>query len=203
MRFDKVISLGLACGAAYQIRRRFDQTETYPFDWLVTQMNGLLQLLDGDFKGFLCKDNMVEHETYVEDTAFCIKFFHDFPENKCNDASMEEVREKYQRRITRWRGTIKQVSSVLFVRSMAFNLADEVMDWEQCERLGAHLDNLRSGMNWRLLVSNPSSSGIAPRSSKHIALRRLDFPMTPFVWSGDDQAWSDLFDSVLRDFDTS
>jgi hypothetical protein len=195
MKFDKVLSVGHACDTAFQIRRHFVQTEAYPFDWLTTPLTGLAALIEHDFAGFLDEGNLTPAGKYLRDTKYEVRFLHEFPDPTRFKENLAEVRAKYQRRIRRWLSVMKPGASVLFVRSEQFVNAANVNE-EKARALLKLLQTKYKAVKIHLLVQNPPPAGIPEIVEDNLWLLQLKVP-EPWIWSGDDAAWSEMFRRVI------
>lgn len=195
-KFDKVLSLGRACDTAFQIRRHFKQREAYPFDWLVTPYPALINLLERDFSGFLLDENLQADGKYVVDKGSGIAMMHDFETPALYQQTLDVVRAKYQRRIKRWLSLVNGGASILFVRSQQYvdhnNLGEE-----QSRALLKLLQQKYKNAKVHLLVQNPPGAAIPEVVEKNFWLLQLK-PPDPWEWSGDDAAWSEMFQRVKR-----
>ena len=112
------VSLGSDCSVALYLRDKGLRTIAFPFDWCVTSMESVLQMIENDFEDFLLETNLVflqpatrkmvndEKDTILEDwitPCYCKKYHmlipHDFSARGKEDLS--QVKDKYQKRIAR------------------------------------------------------------------------------------------------------
>lgn len=194
----KVISLGRACDTAHQIRKNFDQPETYPFDWLITPLEALTALVSNDFEGFLREENLSAQPTYVEDVRYSVRLLHDFPDHKIESDILRVVQEKYDRRISRWRDALFNAEKILFVRGQQYN-DENVMGAQQSADLLKCLEGLNLQADWRLLVQNPTEAHVELLSHGRLVMGELRMP-EPFSWTGDDKEWSRWLQTGLHAF---
>lgn len=127
------ISLGSTCSIAYQLQQLKLRHCAYPFDWLrVDSLDDITIALKNNFADFVtsCQkvtetdkfpistdDKFPENNTNKEislimKNKYNMKFYHDFDEKTL----VEQVNEKYQRRINRFYDFIKDHKNVCFVR---------------------------------------------------------------------------------------
>jgi hypothetical protein len=113
-----LVSLGCSCGPKLSFKDIGRGSETLPFDWSRTRVEGILQFLATDFAGFF--DTAVHNIKYRDEqgtewNAFrspIHSFWHDDPYHPA-------MRERYTRRINRLLSMKAFSSPVLFVRSVA------------------------------------------------------------------------------------
>ena len=194
--YAKIISLGQACDAANQIRRIFDQTEAYPFDWLVTPYDGLVAMIERRFADFLDEGNLEVERRGVLDTRYKVRLLHDFKDKHAFRQTLPEVKAKYLRRIERFDAILGAGGPILFVRSQQYDDAD-VVDEGRARRLLALLRRTFPDTPIDLLVQNPTAAGIPEVIEGGLWLLRLD-PPDPFNWKGDPVGWETLFRRVLE-----
>jgi hypothetical protein len=193
-QFDKVLSVGHACDVAHQVRRHFQQTEAYPFDWLTTPLDGLVRLVENDFADFLDETVLVAEGKYLRDARYGVRFLHEFENPARFRDNLADVRAKYERRIERWRRLMESGPSVLFVRSEQYVNAANI-DEAKARALLALLRRKYARADVHLLVQNPPAAGISEVIDDNLWLLQLKVP-EPWIWSGDDVAWSEMFDRV-------
>ncbi len=123
------ISIGCACGVAYQLQKLKIRKCAFPFDWLrVNSLRDATNAIKNNFDEFLKVDNIeisdkfpIIDDDFVENNSksrvminkYGIKFYHDFNADHDN---YESVYEKYQRRITRFIEIIKSSEKICFIR---------------------------------------------------------------------------------------
>jgi hypothetical protein len=198
MNYYKVVSLGRACDIAYQIRRHFGQTEAYPFDWLITPIDGLIKIIRSDFSGFLDRDQLIVKDGQVVHRDTDVIFVHDFEEAEVDklDELLPAIAEKYARRIDRWRKVIHSHEPILFVRGSQ-SVGNGILADEDARSIYRALSKTYPRADIHLLAQNTPESHIETKSHGRIHMANVPMP-TPFTWSGDDAAWSDVFQRVCR-----
>ena len=127
------ISLGSSCSIAYQLQLLNLKKESLPFDWVRTpNISFVLQLIQNNFLGFLDDlehikdenkfpfiedydgindnfDTIIDKNTKIYKNKY-LGFYHDFKDG----ISLEEIKEKYDRRIKRFYDIIK--NKCIFIR---------------------------------------------------------------------------------------
>ena len=77
----KYISLVYFCSIALELEKLGLRDEASPFDWVISDLRGVMMAIEGQFSDFLAYDYLVQdthcHEVY-KNTKYNIKFFHDF-----------------------------------------------------------------------------------------------------------------------------
>lgn len=129
------ISLGAACGPALTLRDLKLRAEAYPFDWVISPFDSLYKALEDDFEFFLTDLQLRPDQTGIID-YYGFHFTHDLPTvhnqtfnvletdftGNCTlyhqwENALPLVREKYQRRIKRFRNVCRGKEKVFFIRS--------------------------------------------------------------------------------------
>eukprot|EP00927_Polykrikos_kofoidii_P070933 TRINITY_DN6729_c0_g1_i1.p1 TRINITY_DN6729_c0_g1~~TRINITY_DN6729_c0_g1_i1.p1 ORF type:complete len:653 (-),score=130.17 TRINITY_DN6729_c0_g1_i1:86-1954(-) len=108
----RLVSLGCFCGPKLSFKKIGRGSETLPFDWLRTRLEGILHFLRNDFEGFYHWDTMQK----VPNTGMTIfrGYLHSFWHDNPTDPAMQE---RYNRRIQRFKEIDAETSPVLFVRA--------------------------------------------------------------------------------------
>ena len=119
------ISLGEACDVKYQLEAKFKEfnkiQKTYFFDWIISDFNTVLSVLNGDFLKKFKKSNLLIDNTIKKysSSLVTIKNFstfsslHDIPKNYSNE-DMDEFINKYTRRYDRFINLIKDNNEKMF-----------------------------------------------------------------------------------------
>lgn len=113
--FKAFISLGWACVTAASMGKYGLRDGAYPFDWVRSQLNGVLHFLENDFEDFLCREHLSEDGKIFYDRKWGIEFIHDG--SIAIEGEYGNICEKYKRRIQRFRKTVQE-GKVLFVRAI-------------------------------------------------------------------------------------
>lgn len=114
--FENIISLAAFCFIAGNLRSLNLRTQAFPFDWNITDMKTVITLLNNNFEDFCNAQYLVKKydnkNIFFDNKKYSLlRFVHDFDENLCN---INEVEEKYTRRIERFYEAIKK--KTLFIR---------------------------------------------------------------------------------------
>jgi hypothetical protein len=150
------ISLGPTCSVAYQLQKLEKKKESLPFDWIrCPNIKDVIYLIENNFKGFLDEISFVRNDTkfpIIKDSEIFdevadketkvyrneklnIGFFHDFK----NGITLEEVREKYNRRIKRFYETIQE--KCIFFRDDMYFHQENVEDYNNLYRILAEFND--------------------------------------------------------------
>ena len=144
LRYEHVVSLGYFCSTALELQRYGLRDGSYPFDWNICSIEGVLGLVKSDFEGFLRRESLVRDPArpkIVRDTLTGIALHNDFVPELSLDEQYREVSVKYARRVERFRRAIQQ--RTLFVRYIV-NLEEH-----------AYLDKNMAEVMFILRESNP------------------------------------------------
>lgn len=150
------ISLGPTCSVAYQLQKLNKKKESLPFDWIrSSNIKDVIYLILNNFHGFLDNISYVrddtkfpiikDSETFDEVTdketkiyrneKLNLGFFHDFKEG----ITLEEVREKYDRRIKRFYETVKE--KCIFIRDDIYFHQDNIEDYNNLYMILTEFNN--------------------------------------------------------------
>lgn len=115
-KMKNIISLGHFCGIAEDLETLGYRNASYPFDWVISDFSGVLELMNNSFENFLSsyflKQSNLRRERYLN--QYKIEFFHDFDKYRSLGDQISETSEKYSRTIQRFFETI--VDPTLFIR---------------------------------------------------------------------------------------
>mmetsp|Transcript_41918 Transcript_41918/g.98291 ORF Transcript_41918/g.98291 Transcript_41918/m.98291 type:complete len:304 (+) Transcript_41918:60-971(+) len=112
LRRVRLVSLGCWCGVKMDFKWLGFGSETLPFDWAMTSMDGILHFLKNDFQGFLevsSQEVIPDSDGKMVYRSPVHSFWHDDPHS-------EEDIEKYRRRIARFQSIDAREDPVLFAR---------------------------------------------------------------------------------------
>lgn len=78
--YDSYVSLGSNCEPAFQLRRLWGRDISSYFNWMVTPLPALVDILEADFEGLFARENLVpvHDHTMVRDTRFGVAFHSPF-----------------------------------------------------------------------------------------------------------------------------
>lgn len=111
------ISLGYFCSIALELERLGLRTESSPFDWLISDCEGVFAAIENHFHNFLDYDSMSQssrNRSHYKDLTYNMHFFHDFTPYLPLAKQIQDVKAKYQRRIDRFYKSITEPT--LFIR---------------------------------------------------------------------------------------
>lgn len=111
------ISLGYFCEVAKDLAIIGLRDTSSPFDWVISDFDGVIYAMESEFDGFLDYFNLKQnslHKSHYLDSKFGIYFYHDFSKYQSLQKQYSSVREKYYRRIRRFRKKI--TDPTLFIR---------------------------------------------------------------------------------------
>lgn len=128
----KYISLGYFCSVAIELEKLGLRSESSPFDWVISDFEGVIMAIQEHFSNFLdyeyLSQNKDNHAIY-KNTKYNIKFFHDFDKYLPLLEQLPKVKEKYNRRISRFYKSIAEPT--LFIRY----ISDEIISDGKSEEL--------------------------------------------------------------------
>ncbi len=158
------VSLGSHCEPTIILREEGLRQRAFPFDWLVTiDTEGLITLLNEDFRHLFNRDDLFSplYPECIEHNRYKIEFKHDGPFLQTAEI-WQNVVEKYQRRIDRFRSLRDFSGKVFFIR-VAYDppeggptwwLKQPHIDSNQAKALKEALDRYFPHLDFTLLVIN-------------------------------------------------
>ena len=125
INYTNYISLGYFCSVAEELEKRGLRSASYPFDWTISDFEGVINAIKNNFSQFLDYEYLYQNSknhSHYRDKLYKISFFHDFNKYKALSTQLKEVTNKYSRRIDRFYSSIKEPT--LFIRY----ISDETKD---------------------------------------------------------------------------
>ncbi|MEG0392404.1 MAG: DUF1796 family putative cysteine peptidase [Anaerovoracaceae bacterium] len=118
IKYKKIISLGYFCSPALEIKREGLRIASFPFDWLIIpDFQTLLFLIESKFEDFMTPKYFYQFKSnpsYYKNIKYNIDFYHDFNPFIPFAKQIDEVSQKYTRRINRFYEEIQEPT--LFIR---------------------------------------------------------------------------------------
>lgn len=161
------VSLGSFCEVALRLRECGLREAAFPYDWLITKNHALLiTMLDNDFQFFTDEEyfsQYAEHPIWVKNSYYEIYFIHDwpFPDTWTDPAryaqQLQEIKTKYERRITRFRNLRQFPNKVFFFRTSWFEETPYVTG-QQAQELKVALDRYFPDLEFTLVIVNFTDS---------------------------------------------
>ena len=122
--FDLVFSAGPYCRSAFHLRRLFNQSQAFPFDWWVTPASSLQRMLHPDYRFELTAADV--HLTQAAQVVFnsrdLILHLHDFERTADGaisfdrlDSQLEEINAKYTFLFERMRARLHEAKRCLLI----------------------------------------------------------------------------------------
>lgn len=127
LKYDHIISLGYYCSVASDLERMGLRDASYPFDWLISSFEGVICLIENEFKDFLRYEILSQdslHRQHYRNDKYNLVFYHDFNKFSPLNEQIEDVQEKYRRRIDRFYKNISEPT--LFIRYISDENKDRI-----------------------------------------------------------------------------
>jgi hypothetical protein len=122
-KYDKIISLGCNCFIKFYLKHIEYEQETYFFDYIGCPMWSVYELIKNDFSNLFNLNEYKNEYTImglpqiVTNSRYNLKFKHDLSVVKSKfDNEFSDFKEKYTRRIKRFRDLLMSSENVLFIR---------------------------------------------------------------------------------------
>ena len=146
------IPIGGACSIAYQLHKHNLRQTAYPFDWLkIKRLKTISHIIENKFDGFadfteidrstkypLIKNDMLDESsnnncTIRAKNRYNIISCHDFSSNLLFEDQVDDIKQKYLRRISRFYDAIKSNRQVIFVRDETCKIKkDDIIEFIRC-----------------------------------------------------------------------
>ncbi len=119
------VSLGSYCNTAHILRACSLRKAAFPFDWVCSfNINSVIEQLEEDFNEFLDDNYLVSSsKTMLLNSYAHLEFLHEGDFSSENyQANLIKFKEKYQRRIDRFKGLFDYSGKVVFIRECYSNM---------------------------------------------------------------------------------
>lgn len=129
-KYKHFISLGYFCSPAIELERIGLRSCSSPFDWIISDWKGIEKAISTNFEGFLEYDNLLQDKQYhshYKDEKYNFEFYHDFSKYVSLEKQLVTVKEKYNRRISRFFSNIKEPT--LFIRYISSENGDDELKY--------------------------------------------------------------------------
>lgn len=114
------ISLGSFCEPAHMLKFCGLRKRSFPFDWIISfDGEALIEILENGFKDFLNDDYFMPYGPagHLLHTYYHLEFLHEGNFNQEYAATLKKLKEKYHRRIARFKHLKFYRGKVFFVRN--------------------------------------------------------------------------------------
>jgi hypothetical protein len=191
------ISIGFACSVKYQIHKHKHTTETLFFDWLMTSMMSVIEILScDDINKILHFDNIIRDSNYpchgnnarvsIKSLNFC-ESIHDVPA-VFTDNDIVKFIDKYKRRFNRIIKYIKSDEKIYFIRDRLIN------DYER-QKFNEIILRINPTCNFALIIIDNNTSNndsiLKYENCLHIKLN-IDAPIKG-DWTSTYLNWEKIF----------
>lgn len=143
--FENFISLGYFCSVAQETERYGFRNASFPFDWIITDFEGIFSAIENNFEGFLDEQYLSQSKknlaTY-KNLKYNLYFFHDFSKYYSLKKQLKKVEAKYSRRINRF---YKEISKpTLFIRYISDLKKDEKGKFIELEWIENNIEYIKN-----------------------------------------------------------
>lgn len=119
LKFKRIISLGFYCGVAQELEKMHLRDASYPFDWVISDLNSINKLIANNFRNLFSINSLYRDGDYpyiVKHKEYKFDFYHDFSPENSIESQIEKVQNRYCRRILRFFDELNSKKSILFIR---------------------------------------------------------------------------------------
>ncbi|WP_434717428.1 DUF1796 family putative cysteine peptidase [Lactococcus lactis] len=124
--YTNYISLGYFCSIALDLEKLGLRDNSFPFDWCITNFEGINSLIENKFENLFEIDLLFQSSknvSHYQNSKYKMQFFHDFNGNTSLSSQLHNVKEKYERRASRFFEEITKPT--LFIRYISSEENDE------------------------------------------------------------------------------
>ncbi len=157
------VSLGFNCTMAFYFKLQQLRRWSFPFDWNISSLRGVCDLIENDFIDFL-NPAYLDQTIGVFNNQYKVSFAHDFPKKIGAQSAydvvdnyvdfLDEIRTKYERRIKRFYTVCDLADTVYFFRLgfryISFDTHGQLK--EEVIKLRDALERVFPQDNWILVV---------------------------------------------------
>jgi len=119
------IGLGQNCNASWYLKATENKRASYPFDWIFTTPELILDMLDDDFEKFLDKGQLISRGM---DAGH--EYYHSWLFGHRNPASSSSDHTFFQRCVNRWNELMQAQKPVVFL-SVILNESEKRKRWKE------------------------------------------------------------------------
>lgn len=113
------VSLGSMCEPAHMLRFCELRRSAFPFDWIISfDGEAIIEMLENGFEIFFEDEYFVPYGPagHLLHTHYHLEFLHEGDFNRQFEANLEKLKQKYQRRIHRFKLLKHHLGKVFFIR---------------------------------------------------------------------------------------
>jgi hypothetical protein len=141
--YKHYISLGYFCSVAMELEKYGLRDASYPFDWLITDFEGVMDAISNHFSDYLLYDNLYQNKdnrSIYFDKKYKFSYVHDFNKYRSLSSQIDQVKEKYDRRIARFYENISEPT--LFIRYISDEVCDEDNKSEELKYIENNIEEI-------------------------------------------------------------
>lgn len=188
------VSLGSLCEPSHMLKYCNLRKRSFPFDWIMSlDGEAIIEILENDFKDFLNDEYFQPYGPagHLLHLHYHLEFLHEGDFNYQFEANLEKLKQKYQRRIQRFRNLNSYQGKVFFIRNaFIYSMTDpnrffkfkenlEISE-EYAYRLYQALRNFFPDLDFELLIIN-CCDGESFEDSKKICDHVRIFRANPYL----------------------
>ena len=198
MKYMKYISIGEACNVKYNIDKYRGKSETLFFDWLMTSMDSVIEILNcNNINNILYSDNIVRdlnnphHRNnsiiVIKSLNRCVSI-HDLSKNYTNNEVLVFI-DKYSRRFKRIIEYIKSNEQICFIR-MGCVSCDEIYKFiETIKKINRNCD-----FTIVVIYNNKQNNPEIVKQHNLLYIKlNVDIPIEKNDWTQQFLNWNSIF----------
>jgi uncharacterized protein YktA (UPF0223 family) len=192
----KYISIGVACCVKYNIDKYIGNSETLFFDWLMTSMNSVIEILScNNINNILYLDNIIldvnnpykleNSRIVIKSLNFCVSI-HDLPRNYTDNDILDFI-DKYTRRFNRIIEYIKSNEKLCFIRFGHENNDNIYKFIETIKKINANCDFTI------VVIDNDKKNNTEILKQNNFLHFKFNVDNNPNDWKKDCLNWNNIF----------
>jgi hypothetical protein len=199
----KYISIGNACSVKYNIDKYRGKSETLFFDWLMTSMDSVIEILNcNNINNILYSDNIVRDSDnpyhcnnsriIIKSLNYCVSI-HDLSKNYTDDDFLNFI-DKYSRRFERIIEYIKSNEQICFIR----------MGYVSCDKIYKFIETIKkinSNCDFTIVVIDNNKENKPEIIKQHNLLYiklNVDIPIGEIDWTQQFLNWNSIFIEIEK-----
>ena len=199
----KYISIGDACNVKYNINKYKGESERYFFDWLMTSMDSVIEILNcNNINDILYPDNIVRNidnpycgnnsNIVIKSLNFCVSI-HDLTKNYTDNDVLDFI-DKYSRRFNRIIEYIKSNEQICFIRTGYVNFNEIYKFIETIKKINSNCD-----FTIVVIDNNKQNKPETIKQNNLLYIKlNVDIPIEKIDWKQKFLNWNSIFIEIEK-----
>jgi hypothetical protein len=196
----KYISIGWNCSVKYNIDKYIGKSERLFFDWLMTGMNSVIEILQSNnIKNILYFDNIIRdvNDPYsgensriiIKSLNHCVSI-HDFSRNYTDNDILDFI-DKYTRRFNRIIQFIKSNEKLCFIRF------DHLLNYDEIYKFIETIKNINNNCDFTIvIIDNHTKNNSEIFKQNNLLHIKLNLDKIENDWTEQFLNWKNIFSDI-------